>query len=315
MQKNTPNWSINESTITCVVDGELYTIQRDHPEARLILRAIKERLPGDQVVQLFNKITAIARYMCGAVEVRGNTVFCGGEPVRDVIAERILQFMGEGLPYEPLVAFLNRINANPSKWSRDQLYSFLEHKNLPITPSGTFLAYKAIRNDWKDKYSGKFLNKVGCTLSMQRNKVDDDPEQHCSYGFHVGSIEYVNSFAYGYGSAGGDRIVIVEVDPADAVSVPSDCSCQKMRTCRYKVVAEYTGLLPQSLVNDPSQPYQGHDPAQYEEDEFEDEDDVDWDDNDADDDEDGDDVRSEFDEGFDEGYRAALATLQAHKPV
>lgn len=36
---------------------------------------------------------------------------------------------------------------------------------------------------------------------------------------HVGSLEYVRGFASGYGSEGGDRIVIVEFDPADAVSV------------------------------------------------------------------------------------------------
>ena len=298
-------WSINERTITCVVDGQIYTIQRDHPEARQVLRAIKDRAPAAKVVALFNKITAIATYMKGSVEVRGNSVFCHGEPIRDVIAERILKFMGADLPYEPLIAFLERIEANPSKRSREQLYTFLEHKNLPITPRGTFLAYKAINHDWTDKYSGKFVNRVGCTLSMPRNKVDDDPEQHCSYGFHVGSINYVHDFACGYGTRGGDRIVIVEVDPADVVSVPTDCSCQKVRTCKYTVVAEYTGLLPEGLVRDSSKPYEDHDVEQYEEE------DVDWDGGDEDEEEDGEgqgdsQVRTDFDEGFDIGYQAAL---------
>jgi hypothetical protein len=33
-------------------------------------------------------------------------------------------------------------------------------------------------------------------------------------------------------------MVLVEIDPADVVSIPTDCEFQKLRTCRYKVVAE-----------------------------------------------------------------------------
>lgn len=42
---------------------------------------------------------------------------------------------------------------------------------------------------------------------------------------------------------GCSRIVLVEVDPADIVSVPYDCSCGKVRCSTYKVVAEYQGEL------------------------------------------------------------------------
>ena len=33
--------------------------------------------------------------------------------------------------------------------------------------------------------------------------------------------------------------MIVEINPADVVSVPYDCSCQKLRTSKYKVVGHY----------------------------------------------------------------------------
>jgi hypothetical protein len=62
---------------------------------------------------------------------------------------------------------------------------------------------------------------------------------------HVGSLEYVRGFACGYGTEGGDRIVIVKVNPADVVSVPYDCQNQKVRTCKYEVLREYTGPLPE----------------------------------------------------------------------
>jgi hypothetical protein len=33
--------------------------------------------------------------------------------------------------------------------------------------------------------------------------------------------------------------MIVEINPADVVSIPTDCQFQKLRTCKYKVVGEY----------------------------------------------------------------------------
>jgi hypothetical protein len=41
--------------------------------------------------------------------------------------------------------------------------------------------------------------------------------------------------------------VLVEIDPADVVSIPTDCNFQKLRTCRYKVVAEYERPLSEQV--------------------------------------------------------------------
>ena len=41
--------------------------------------------------------------------------------------------------------------------------------------------------------------------------------------------------------AGGDgRLLLVEFDPADAVSVPTDCDFQKLRVSKYKVISDIT---------------------------------------------------------------------------
>jgi hypothetical protein len=76
---------------------------------------------------------------------------------------------------------------------------------------------------------------------MPRNKVDDNKEVGCSYGFHAGTLEYASDFA-----SDSDKLVVVEIDPADVVSIPTDCNFQKLRTCRYKVVAEYEKPLVES---------------------------------------------------------------------
>jgi hypothetical protein len=150
--------------------------------------------------------------------------------------------MKEGLPFEPLVAFLDKLMKNPSRRAVNELYSFLEHKAMPITPNGNFLAYKSISLDWKDHYTGTFDNSVGNTLEMARNSVCDDAEVGCSSGFHAGSLQYASTFG------GSSKLVIVEIDPSDVVSIPKDSNCQKLRTCKYKVIAEYTQKLPDNYT-------------------------------------------------------------------
>jgi hypothetical protein len=69
---------------------------------------------------------------------------------------------------------------------------------------------------------------------MRRNGVCDDANMGCSSGFHAGTYEYAKGYA-----SGGGHLMVVEINPADVVSVPHDCSCQKLRTSKYKVVSVY----------------------------------------------------------------------------
>jgi hypothetical protein len=176
--------------------------------------------------------------------------------------------LDENKPTAPLIKFVERLMANPSFNSRQRLYEFLEAGHVPITANGTFLAYKAVKNNylsktsgsekvevstdggktWKE-YIGHIPNNVGNIVRVDRSKVDDNPNNHCSYGLHCGILEYVNGFAYG-----DDKKVIVEVDPADVVSVPNDCSCQKLRTAQYTVITDFKGEFTTALA-DADNPY------------------------------------------------------------
>ena len=78
--------------------------------------------------------------------------------VHNHVVERVLDFMRGGLPYKPLVKFLDKLMANPSRRAVNELYSFLEHKAMPLTPDGNFLAYKGVKEDFTDWHSGKFAN-------------------------------------------------------------------------------------------------------------------------------------------------------------
>ena len=168
------------------------------------------------------------------IEVKDGNVYVSGEAISNLVASRILDFLAEGLDCVPMFKFITKLNLNPSSRAVNELYTFMEHKFLPVTVNGNFLAYKALRSDFTDVHSGKFDNNVGNVLEMPRNKVDDNKEVGCSYGFHAGTLEYARGFRPFDG-----KLVVVEINPADVVSIPTDCECQKLRTCKYKVVSEY----------------------------------------------------------------------------
>ena len=44
--------------------------------------------------------------------------------------------------------------------------------------------------------------------------------------------------------------MVVEINPADVVSVPNDCDCQKLRTSKYKVVAHFEKKLEEPMCDE-----------------------------------------------------------------
>ena len=226
---------LTEESLTVVINGKAHTMNHAHPSWIQAKKALAAE-EFEKLVDLFDIAKAVENYLDeeANVEVKDSTVYFDGEAVHNVVVDKILKFMSEDAPFKPLVKFLGKLMDNPSRRAVNELYSFLEHKNMPITPEGNFLAYKGVSSDFKDFYTGKFSNKVGDVLEMTRNRVCDDAAIGCSHGFHAGSYDY----AKGYASNGGN-LMVVEIDPADVVSVPTDCSCQKLRTAKYKVVGHY----------------------------------------------------------------------------
>lgn len=234
-----------DGNLTLVLNNKSYQVLPDHLNYRMIID-ILPTATEEELLKVVDIQKAVATFSDGLVEIKDGQVTYEGEVVHGSISKRILEFMSKGLPFQPLVNFLNNLMENPSMQSQKELYDFLEHENLAITSDGHFLAYKAVRSDFKDKYRGTFDNSIGNVVTMQRAKVDDNRSRGCSDGLHAGALNYVAS----YGSVeNGDRIVIVKINPRDVVSVPSDCNCEKLRTCRYEVVAEYEGELIKPLYS------------------------------------------------------------------
>jgi hypothetical protein len=125
----------------------------------------------------------------------------------------------------------------------------MSYKSLANTAEGKVLGYKGVQSDYwsttgnadtiviqgKTNDRHQILNEVGATIEVARRCVDDNKDNHCSFGLHVGSFDYADSWA---GENG--RLLLVEFDPADAVSVPTDCDFQKLRVSKYKVISDIT---------------------------------------------------------------------------
>jgi hypothetical protein len=221
---------IQGNNITVVVGTKTHTISKTHVTYEKVKEAIKKG-DWDTVQDIIEPKKVVLNYGKGNVSIQGETLFWKGQEFHSVMATRMIQMLQEGFSIEPFVLFMENLMQNPSYRSVNELYGFLENNNLPITPDGHFLAYKKVRNNYMDVHSGTFDNSVGKVCEMERNQVDDKAENTCSNGLHFCSQEYLKHF-------GGERLMIVKINPRDVVSIPTDYNNSKGRTCRYEVIGE-----------------------------------------------------------------------------
>jgi hypothetical protein len=215
-----------------VIEGKPHTVAKTHVSYSKVVDAIKAG-EWDTVKSIIDPVKVVLNYGQGNISIQGDQLFWKGEPFAGVLATRMISMLEEGFSIEPMVLFMHNLLKNPSKRSVDELYGFLEKNNLPITPDGHFLAYKKVRRDFLDIHSGTMNNAPGTVVEMERYKVDDNKDQTCSTGLHFCGMSYLSHFG-----GAGDRTVIVKIDPADVVSIPSDYNGAKGRACRYEVIGE-----------------------------------------------------------------------------
>jgi hypothetical protein len=224
---------IQGDNIVVVIGNKVHTVSKTHVTYPNLLQAIKD-CDWDRVEDLVDPKEVIVNFGRGNVSIQGSKLFWKGQELHNALTTKMIRMLQEGFSIEPLVHFMDNLMQNPSKRAVDELYGFLEKGNLPITPDGHFLAYKKVRDDYLDVYTGTIDNSVGEIVEMGRNGVDDDKDRTCSSGLHFCSQEYLASF-------GGDRVMILKINPRDVVSIPSDYNNTKGRCCRYEVIGEIEG--------------------------------------------------------------------------
>ena len=232
---------IQGKNLVVVIGNHTHTLSNTSINYHRVVDAIRA---GDWalVQDVIEPRRVVLQYGAGNVSILGDQLFWKGQELNTSLAARMIQMYQEGFSIEPMVNFMEHLMQNPSKRAVTELYGFLEHSQLPITPDGCFLAFKKVRADYLDVHSGTLDNSVGQIVEMERNQVDDDRHRTCSTGLHFCSQDYLKDF-------GGERIMILKINPRDVVSIPADYGDTKGRCCRYQVIGEL-GVDPADAFTD-----------------------------------------------------------------
>ena len=267
-----------DGSFTVYFNATPFNFDSSHPKYVSLIECIKT---GDDVE--FQRLSSVGN--CIENWSEGNFDFIDGflfyedEPVRDAVTQRIISMMEEGWDVTPMLKFLDRLYSNPSNRAVTEFYDWIQHKGLAITPDGYILGYKGVvtydgpetedklgrklkEGDLVDKYTGKsFRNNVGDVNEMKRRRVDDNCNNTCSHGLHVGTFDYACKWA------GNGNVVLVKFDPADVVSIPVDHDFKKLRCSKYEVVDIARLELEQEVVDDYSNDFDSDREDEYERDE------------------------------------------------
>jgi hypothetical protein len=241
--------------ITKTVDGKVegtMSSNKDGPLFNEILTALKTHGVFDQVVlaDCYLKLKpaeAIRVLSSGAltVDVSNNTIdykTASGVVVKvdNSLSRHIIDALRKDGKLtdavQKLLKFLENLMLNPSYRAVNELYGFLKATDIELTDDGHFMAWKKVGPTYMDIHSNTMLNKPGTEVRVPRNMVDEDSSRTCSHGLHVCSKSYLGQF----GSASGNRVVRVKVNPADVVAIPKDYNNTKMRCAGYFVVDDVT---------------------------------------------------------------------------
>lgn len=252
---------ITKTSVTVNFDGKTFTFGVNTPEYNEIITCLKEGRQDDLIALVDRAQRLVDK---GNETTKANFIFKNGNlfvndiQVHGLLAEHMIHYMNNGLALAPLIRFFEKVLKNPSERARNDLYSFLVANDHPITESGNFIAYKRVLSAdstgaMLDIHSRTMDNRPGSRLTMDRSKVDSNPNVTCSYGLHVANWNYANNK---YGSQ-ENPVLEVEVNPADVVAIPTDYDQSKIRVCEYFVRCivqnpEKTKIVP-SAVDQPEE--------------------------------------------------------------
>lgn len=221
--------------LTVVIKGRPFTVAKDDKSYEDAVSLLN----GGTEEDFEHLLTRVQRKLQHILQLTSDMVYSGGaitfqgEVLHNYAADRLIGMIESNVDHAPLARFLTKLQSNTSKRVVDNLYEFLEKGRIPLTEDGDVLAYKAVRDNFYDIYTGAFYNGIGSVCTMPRNKVDEDPNRTCSAGLHVCSFDYLPNFSHADG-----HVMIVKVNPRDVVAIPADYNATKMRVAQYRVIGE-----------------------------------------------------------------------------
>lgn len=212
-----------------------YALEASHQTFPAMKRALLKK-QWARVPHLINLAKQLGYETHGQVEIKRGIPYYKGVKMQGYLAVKLQEMIrrGEKVQLPALIKFSNNLYQNPDPLTIPEVLEFLEISKMPITDDGCFLAYKVVRDDYTDKHTGTVNNEPGETPAMPRKNVDKNTRVACSSGFHFAALDYIRG---GFGS-GGDRIVMIKLNPRDVVAIPDYKATKKGRTWFYEVVKE-----------------------------------------------------------------------------
>jgi hypothetical protein len=258
----------NRNHWTVVIDNQSHQFDHTHPEYEGLVECVKTG-DAEAFAELLEIGTVIENWSEGNFEFKDGFLYYEDEQVASQPTDRIIQLIKNGWDKGPMLAYLDRLYQNVSNRAVMESYNWCSHKGLPITSDGCLVGYKGVgvysgenktdkmgrplsAGDLVDKWSKSIRNNIADEVSMNRRKVSDNCNEGCSAGLHVGTYEYAEGWA---GSEG--KVVLVRFDPADIVSVPTDCQFQKMRVSRYTVIGVARDIIEEEVYEGELYEYDG----------------------------------------------------------
>ena len=236
-EKEVIQFTINSKGINFVFDNEQYSIDNTREDFHDIKKYVEEGKVEELRKVLKNKVflEQEIQEISGddIIKIIDNKILCNGVIFTGNQVLKYLDFMKSGNlnDLNSLKRFFYNLSLNPEIRAQEELFNFVTVNNLRITNHGTVILYKWVRNNYKDQHTGRFDNKPGSKVWMDRKQVDNNKNNTCSRGLHICSFGY---------SKFSDKLVLVELHPRDCVSIPTDYNHSKMRCSEYKVLIDIT---------------------------------------------------------------------------
>src|ERR1700676_1221246 len=107
------SWNITDQNVVVAYEGELHTVKRTDALAERLIKALKEnRL--QEIPALVSAAKRVETFSKGAFRVEDGRVMVNGSPAPKVLSNKIIRFSNEGLPFQPLLKFAEKLSLNPS---------------------------------------------------------------------------------------------------------------------------------------------------------------------------------------------------------
>jgi hypothetical protein len=242
----------NNNSYTVVIDGKVHNFTVDHIGYDNLVQALRDN-DEKKFLECITFEDSFVHWSHGNFRLENEVIYRGNEELPAVISDRVIDMINEKFDVDPMLKFINNLYYSGDFRVVNELFNFMVHKNLPITDEGCLIAWKGVKKhtgaaftdyagrlvctgDLVDCWTGRMRNNPGDVNTMERHQVANNPNNPCGPGLHCGELSYAKGWAE-------DAILMVEINPADVVSIPIDSSCKKMRACQIKVLSIYNDKL------------------------------------------------------------------------